>query len=57
MSEIDVVVLDQTIHGMSRRDYRDVLRERLPEMRVELAATSSEYRELLPKAKILTASR
>jgi len=54
MSEIDVLVLDQTIHGMSTRNYRDVLRERLPDMRVELASTPSEYEELLPQAKILT---
>ena len=54
MSTIDVLVLDQTIHGMSTRDYRDVLAERLPDMRVELASTPSEYEELLPQAKILT---
>src|SRR6056297_2843730 len=54
MSEIDVLVLDQTIHGMSTRNYRDVLRERLPDMRVELASTPSEYEDLLPQAKILT---
>jgi len=54
MPEIDVLVLDQTIHGMSTRNYRDVLRERLPDMRVELASTPSEYEDLLPQAKILT---
>lgn len=54
MSEVDVLVLDQTIHGMSTREYRDVLRERLPDMRVELAATPSEYEELLPQARTVT---
>jgi len=54
MSEGTIAVLDQTIHGMSTRDYRDVLRERLPKMRVELASTPSEYEELLPLAEILT---
>ncbi|WP_324663540.1 D-2-hydroxyacid dehydrogenase [Haloarcula sediminis] len=54
MSEVDVLVLDQTIHGMSTRNYRDVLRERLPDMRVELAATPSEYEELLPRARTVT---
>ena len=54
MTSVDIAVLDQTIHGMSAREYRDVLDERLPSQTVRLVASPTEYDELLPEARIIT---
>ncbi|MBV0923691.1 D-2-hydroxyacid dehydrogenase [Halomicroarcula limicola] len=54
MSEIDVLVLNQPIHGMSPREYRSILADRLPERRVELASKPSEYDELVAQSRIVT---
>ena len=54
MPSIDIAVLDQTIHGMSAREYRDTLAERVPSQTIKLIATPSEYAERLPEARIIT---
>jgi Phosphoglycerate dehydrogenase and related dehydrogenases len=54
VTSIDIAVLDQTIHGMSARDYRDVLDERLPSKTVRLVSSPTEYDELLPEARIIS---
>jgi phosphoglycerate dehydrogenase-like enzyme len=51
---IDIAVLDQTIHGMSAREYCDTLDARLPSQTIRLVATPTEYDELLPEARIIT---
>ncbi|WP_135302143.1 D-2-hydroxyacid dehydrogenase [Haloarcula amylovorans] len=54
MAEIDVLVLNQPIHGMSPREYQSVLANRLPDKRVELASKPSEYHELVAQSRIVT---
>ncbi|WP_254273685.1 D-2-hydroxyacid dehydrogenase [Haloarcula marina] len=54
MPETDVLVLNQPIHGMSPREYRATLAERLPEQTVRLASKPSEYEELVTEARIVT---
>ena len=54
VTSIDIAVLDQTIHGMSAREYRDTLDGRLSSQTVKLVATPSEYEELLLSARIIT---
>jgi phosphoglycerate dehydrogenase-like enzyme len=54
MSDVDIVVLRQKIHGMSADEYAETLRERLPEKTIALARTPGEERELLKEAPIAT---
>jgi len=54
MTEPDILVLNQKIHGMPPSGYRDALRERLPEADVRLATTPSERRDLLPASRVVT---
>lgn len=57
MDPVDVLVLNQKIHGMSPRAYCDAIRERLPEADVRLAATPAERRALLPRSRFVTGYR
>ncbi|WP_128906289.1 D-2-hydroxyacid dehydrogenase [Halorubrum amylolyticum] len=52
MSDPDIVVLRQTIHGSDGADLAAAIRERLPDRSVALARTPAEERELLETARI-----
>ena len=52
MSDPDIAVLRQTIHGVGAPELADILRERLPDHEVALARTPSEERTLLETARI-----
>ncbi|MWV64682.1 D-2-hydroxyacid dehydrogenase [Halorubrum sp. JWXQ-INN 858] len=52
MSDPDVVVLRQTIHGVGGPELAATIRERLPDLEVALARTPAEERELLETARI-----
>ena len=54
MSDPDVVVLRQKIHGIEGSDYAEILRERLPDREVALARTPAEEREYLSRARVAT---
>ncbi|WP_418280071.1 D-2-hydroxyacid dehydrogenase [Halorubrum sp. DTA98] len=52
MSDPDVAVLRQTIHGVGAPELTAAIRDRLPEYDVSLARTPEEERELLETARI-----
>ncbi|MFC7325666.1 D-2-hydroxyacid dehydrogenase [Halorubrum rutilum] len=52
MSDPDVLVLRQTIHGSDASDLAASLRERLPDRDVALARTPAEERELIATARV-----
>ena len=52
MSDPDVLVLRQTIHGSGAADLVASLRERLPEYEIALARTPAEERELIAGARV-----
>jgi phosphoglycerate dehydrogenase-like enzyme len=52
MSDPDIVVLRQTIHGSGGAELAAAIRERLPDRSVALARTPTEERELLETARI-----
>ncbi|MFC6890347.1 D-2-hydroxyacid dehydrogenase [Halorubrum trueperi] len=52
MSDPDVVVLRQTIHGSDGRDLAAAVRERLPDAEVARAQTPEEERKLLETARV-----
>jgi len=52
MSDPDVLVLRQTIHGSGAADLVASLRERLPEYEIALARTPAEERELIADARV-----
>jgi phosphoglycerate dehydrogenase-like enzyme len=52
MSDPDVLVLRQTIHGSGAADLAASLRERLPEYEIALARTPAEERELIAGARV-----
>jgi len=52
MSDPDIVVLRQTIHGSGGEELAAAIRERLPDRSVTLAQTPKEERELLETARI-----
>ena len=52
MSDPDVLVLRQTIHGSGAADLVASLRERLPEHEIALARTPAEERELIADARV-----
>jgi phosphoglycerate dehydrogenase-like enzyme len=52
MSDPDVLVLRQTIHGADASDLAASLRERLPDREVALARTPAEERELIATARV-----
>ncbi|RDI72707.1 D-2-hydroxyacid dehydrogenase [Halopelagius longus] len=54
MSDADIVVLRQKIHGLSAEGYAEELRARLPEKNVVLARTPAEERELLRETSVAT---
>lgn len=54
MNGPDILVLNQKIHGMPARGYRDAIRERLPDVDVRLATTPADRCELIPKSRIIT---
>jgi len=53
MSEPDVLLLRQKIHGLSVDNYAAAMRERLPDAEVAVAETPAEERELIPHARIV----
>ncbi|WP_101294831.1 D-2-hydroxyacid dehydrogenase [Halegenticoccus soli] len=54
MTDPDIVVLRQKIHGMPAADYADAIRERLPGKEVALARTPEEERDLLTRTPVAT---
>ncbi|WP_129113286.1 D-2-hydroxyacid dehydrogenase [Halegenticoccus tardaugens] len=54
MTDPDVVVLRQKIHGMSAEGYADAIRDHLPGATVAVARTPDEERELLTRATVAT---
>ncbi|WP_299331873.1 D-2-hydroxyacid dehydrogenase [Haloplanus sp.] len=57
MTDTDVVVLRQKIHGMSPESYGAKLRDRLPDHGVAVATTPAEERDLLSRASVATGIR
>ncbi|KAB1198679.1 MULTISPECIES: D-2-hydroxyacid dehydrogenase [Haloferax] len=54
MSDPDIAVLRQKIHGLSAAEFAQTLRERLPDAEVALARTPEDERELLSRARVAT---
>jgi phosphoglycerate dehydrogenase-like enzyme len=54
MTDPDVVVLRQKVHGMAPASYGAKLRERLPDHEVGVATTPEEERSLLARARVAT---
>ncbi len=54
MSNPDIVVLRQGVHGRPVDAYADTLRTRLPEQTIEVARTPSEERRLVESAPVVT---
>jgi phosphoglycerate dehydrogenase-like enzyme len=54
MTDPDVVVLRQKVHGMAPASYGAKLRERLPDHEVGVATTPEEERNLLARARVAT---
>jgi phosphoglycerate dehydrogenase-like enzyme len=54
MSNPDVLVLRQKVHGQSPEAYGDCLRDRLPDLDVAVAKTPAEERELIRHASVAT---
>jgi phosphoglycerate dehydrogenase-like enzyme len=57
MTDTDVVVLRQKVHGMSPESYGAKLRDRLPAHEVAVATTPAEERDLLSRARVATGIR
>jgi phosphoglycerate dehydrogenase-like enzyme len=57
MTDPDVLVLRQKIHGMSPDDYGAKLRERLPDHDVVVASTPGEERALIGRTRVATGVR
>ena len=53
MTEPDVLLLRQKIHGLSVEEYATELRERLPDAEIAVAETPAEERELIPHARVV----
>ena len=53
MSEPDVLLLRQKIHGLSVDNYADAMRERLPDADIAVARTPEEERELIESARVV----
>jgi len=54
MTDPDVVVLRQKVHGMAPESYGERLRERLPDHEIAVATTPTEERDLLARARVAT---
>ena len=50
----DILVLRSDTHGLPAKDYADLLAERLPNHRIHLARTSSDERDLIERADVVT---
>lgn len=57
MSAIDVAVLDHDAHGIPAADYAEILRRRLPDREVRLAATPDERERSLREATVVAGKR
>ena len=57
MSTIDVAVLDHDAHGIPAADYAEILRRRLPDREVRLAATPEEHERYLREATVVAGKR
>jgi len=53
MSEPDVLLLRQKIHGLSVDEYADAMRERLPDADIAVGRTPEEERELIESARVV----
>ena len=53
MSEPDVLLLRQKIHGLSVDEYADAMRERLPDADIAVARTPEAERELIESARVV----
>jgi len=54
MTDPDIVVLRQKVHGMPPSSYGAKLRDRLPDHEVAVATTPDEERDLLERARVAT---
>ncbi|AZH25178.1 D-2-hydroxyacid dehydrogenase [Haloplanus aerogenes] len=54
MTEPDILVLRQKVHGMSPSSYGAKLRDRLPDHEVAVATTPDEERDLIQRARVAT---
>ncbi|GAB6861505.1 D-2-hydroxyacid dehydrogenase [Haloplanus litoreus] len=54
MTDPDIVVLRQKVHGMTPESYGAKLRDRLPDHEVAVATTPDEERDLLSRARVVT---
>jgi phosphoglycerate dehydrogenase-like enzyme len=54
MSDLDILVLRQKIHGMDATGYAEILEERLPDCSVTLAKTPEQERQGLETANVVT---
>ncbi|KAB1187994.1 MULTISPECIES: D-2-hydroxyacid dehydrogenase [Haloferax] len=54
MTDPDIAVLRQKIHGLSAEEFAETLRDRLPDHEVALARTPAEERDLLSRARVAT---
>jgi len=54
MSDPEIVILRQKIHGLSADDYATALRSRLPETEIAVARTPDEEQALIESAPIVT---
>ncbi|MCO8243462.1 MULTISPECIES: D-2-hydroxyacid dehydrogenase [unclassified Haladaptatus] len=50
----DILVLRSDTHGLPAKDYADLLSQRLPNHRVHLARTSSDERDLIERADVVS---
>jgi phosphoglycerate dehydrogenase-like enzyme len=54
MTDPDIVVLRQKVHGMAPSAYGAALRDRLPGSEVAVATTPAEERDLIERARVVT---
>jgi phosphoglycerate dehydrogenase-like enzyme len=54
MTDPDVVVLRQKVHGMAPSSYGSTLRDHLPDHEVAVATTPAEERDLIERARVVT---
>jgi phosphoglycerate dehydrogenase-like enzyme len=57
MSDPDIVLLRQKIHGIPVDEYETELRERLPDADIAVARTPDQERELVPGARLVSGYR
>lgn len=53
MTTVDIAVLDHDAHGIPAAEYGEILRRRLPDREVRLAATPDERRQYLREATVI----